>query len=199
MCSKFLGTLLSIGFIYALQRSASKLRFISSPSLTLYLGVVLETLLLGYEGLADTTLKLMHCVPIEKDWRLFLDGNIECWQWWQYLLIAFAVSFIIPLVLVLFWGSLMLAKNKVTAKESHLLYGICVINNKQLLKKLLEKHDPSETPETLLSFNQRLTNHTEKVMHGLPGGRGKGQTYLIRPFLVSVNRNVLKNCYVNRD
>ena len=44
MCSKFLGTLLSIGFIYALHRSASKLRFISSPSLTLYLGVVLETL-----------------------------------------------------------------------------------------------------------------------------------------------------------
>ena len=59
----------------------------------------------------------MHCVPIEKDWRLFLDGNIECWQWWQYLLIAFMVSFIIPLVLVLFWGSLMLAKNKMTAKE----------------------------------------------------------------------------------
>ena len=117
MCSKFLGTLLSIGFIYALHRSASKLRFISSPSLTLYLGVVLETLLLGYEGLADTTLKLMHCVPIEKDWRLFLNGNIECWQWWQYLLIAFMVSFIIPLVLVLFWGSLMFAKNKMTAKE----------------------------------------------------------------------------------
>ena len=117
MCSKFLGTLLSIGFIYSFHRAVSHTRFISPPSLTLYLAAVLETLLLGYERLTDTTLKLMHCVPIEKDWRLFLDGNIECWQWWQYLLIAFMVSFIIPLVLVLFWGSLMLAKNKMTAKE----------------------------------------------------------------------------------
>ena len=117
MCSKFLGTLLSIGFIYSFHRAVSHTRFISPPSLTLYLTAVLETLLLGYERLTDITLKLMHCVPIEKDWRLFLDGNIECWQWWQYLLIAFMVSFIIPLVLVLFWGSLMLAKNKMTAKE----------------------------------------------------------------------------------
>ena len=85
--------------------------------LTLYLAVTLETLLLGYETLADTTLKLMHCVPMGTDWRLFIDGNIQCWQWWQYLLIAFIVAFIVPLILVLFWGSLMLAKDKVTAKE----------------------------------------------------------------------------------
>ena len=76
MCSKFLGTLLSIGFIYSFHRAVSHTRFISPPSLTLYLAAVLETLLLGYERLTDTTLKLMHCVPIEKDWRLFLDGNI---------------------------------------------------------------------------------------------------------------------------
>ena len=116
-CLKFLGTLLSIGFIYAIHRVAGKFRYISAPSLTLYLAVALETLLLGYETLADTTLKLMHCVPMGTDWRLFIDGNIQCWQWWQYLLIAFIVAFIVPLILVLFWGSLMLAKDKVAAKE----------------------------------------------------------------------------------
>ena len=83
----------------------------------LYLSVALETLLLGYERLADTSLKLMHCVPIDKDWRLFVDGTIQCWQWWQFLLTSFIMSFIIPLVLVLFWGSLRLSKDKVTAKE----------------------------------------------------------------------------------
>jgi len=59
----------------------------------------------------------MHCVPIGKDWRLFVDGNMLCWQWRQYLMIAFIVVFIIPLILVLFWGSLMLAKDRVSAKE----------------------------------------------------------------------------------
>ena len=41
----------------------------------------------------------------------------QCWQWWQYLQIVFILAFIIPLVLVLFWGSLMLSKDKLSAKE----------------------------------------------------------------------------------
>ena len=116
-CMKFLGTLLSIGLIYVLHRATSRSLHTAPPSIKLYLAVALETLLLGYERLADTSLKLMHCVPIDKDWRLFVDGTIQCWQWWQFLLTSFIMSFIIPLVLVLFWGSLRLSKDKVTAKE----------------------------------------------------------------------------------
>ena len=116
-CMKFLGTLLSIGLIYVLHRATSETLYSAPPSMKLYLSVALETLLLGYERLADTSLKLMHCVPIDKDWRLFVDGTIQCWQWWQFLLTSFILSFIIPLVLVLFWGSLRLSKDKVTAKE----------------------------------------------------------------------------------
>jgi len=117
LCSKFLATLVSIGVIYAIHQATSKTGYISSPSLTLYLSAALEILLLGYKRLVDTTLKLMHCVPIGMDWRLFVDGNIQCWQWWQYLMIAFIVMFVIPLILVLFWGSLLLARNKLSDKE----------------------------------------------------------------------------------
>ena len=116
-CLKFLGTLLSIGLIYVLHRATSRSPHTAPPSIKLYLAVALETLLLGYERLADTSLKLMHCVPVDNDWRLFVDGTIQCWQWWQFLLTAFIMSFVIPLVLVLFWGSLRLNKDKVTAKE----------------------------------------------------------------------------------
>ena len=117
LCLKFLATLLSIAMIYAIHRVISRFRHIPKPSLTLYLAVVLETLLLGYETLADTSLKLMHCVPVGLEWRLFIDGNIPCWQWWQYMQIVFISVFIIPLVLVLFWGSLMLSKDKLSARE----------------------------------------------------------------------------------
>ena len=116
-CLKFLATLLSIPLIYTIHRAISRFRPIPKPSLRLYLAVVLETLLLGYKTLADTSLTLMHCVPVELEWRLFIDGNIQCWQWWQYLQIVFILAFVIPLVLVLFWGSLMLSKDKVSAKE----------------------------------------------------------------------------------
>ncbi|CAH3106081.1 unnamed protein product [Pocillopora meandrina] len=117
LCLKFLATLLSIAMIYTIHRVISRFRHIPKPSLTLYLAVVLETLLLGYETLADTSLKLMHCVPVGLEWRLFIDGNIPCWQWWQYMQIVFILVFIIPLVLVLFWGSLMLSKDKLSARE----------------------------------------------------------------------------------
>ncbi|CAH3106084.1 unnamed protein product, partial [Pocillopora meandrina] len=116
-CLKFLATLLSIPLIYTIHRAISGFRPIPKPSLRLYLAVVLETLLLGYKTLADTSLTLMHCVPVELEWRLFIDGNIQCWQWWQYLQIVFILAFVIPLVLVLCWGSLMLSKDKVSAKE----------------------------------------------------------------------------------
>ena len=66
-CMKFLGTLLSIGLIYVLHRATSRSLHTSPPSMKLYLAVALETLLLGYERLADTSLKLMHCVPVDKD------------------------------------------------------------------------------------------------------------------------------------
>ena len=117
LCLKFLATLLSVGFIFTIHRAASSSRFISSPRITVYLAVALEILLLGYERLADTTLNLMHCVPIGMDWHLFVDGNIQCWQWWQYLLIVFMMVFIIPLVVVLFWGSLSLANDRMSSKE----------------------------------------------------------------------------------
>ena len=118
LCLKFLATLLSVGFIYTIHRAASRSsRYISSPRITVYMAVALEILLLGYERLADTTLKLMHCVPIRMDWHLFVDGNIQCWQWWQYLLIVFMMVFIIPFIVVLFWGSLSLANDKMSAKE----------------------------------------------------------------------------------
>lgn len=75
------------------------------PSLAHYVAVAMEIMLLGYERLAETSLKLMHCVSIGSEWRLYFDGNIVCWQWWQYGLLAFNIIFVAPFVGVLYWGS----------------------------------------------------------------------------------------------
>ena len=53
------------------------------------------------------------------------------------------------------------------------------------IEMLLKKHDkPFGTPETLPSFKQRLTNHTEKVMYGLQ---------CICPFTATLIR--IQNCF----
>ena len=162
LCLKFLATLLSIGFIYTIHRAASSSRYICSPRITLYLAIALETLLLGYERLADTTLKLMHCVPIGMDWRLFVDGNIQCWQWWQYLLIVFMMVFIIPLIVVLFWGSLLLANDKISAKE---FLKACAFPLPRLLSWIVRRCKKTEDEDMFSLGNLDDSEEIKKVLH----------------------------------
>ena len=162
-CMKFLGTLLSIGLIYAIHRATSRSLHTAPPSMKLYLAVALETLLLGYERLADTSLKLMHCVPIDKDWRLFVDGTIQCWQWWQFLLTSFILSFIIPLVLVLLWGSLRLSKDKVTAKEFLIA---CAFPLPCLLIWFFRKYRKKDDQQMLDAEKVHNAEEIKQVLHG---------------------------------
>ena len=162
LCSKFLATLFFIGIIYAIHQAASKSRYIFSPSLTSYLAVALEILLLGYETLTDTALKLMHCVPVGMDWRLFADGNIQCWQWWQYLIITFIVVFIIPLILVLLWGSLMLAKDKVSAKEFLVASAFPL---PCLLRWIIQHCKKKEGNGRLFTSNHHDAEEVKKILH----------------------------------
>ncbi|CAH3162142.1 unnamed protein product, partial [Porites lobata] len=162
-CMKFLGTLLSIGLIYAIHRATSRSLHTAPPSMKLYLAVALETLLLGYERLADTSLNLMHCVPVEKDWLLFVDAHIACWQWWQFLLIGFIMSFIIPLVLVLFWGSLKLSKDKVTAKEFLIA---CAFPLPCLLVWFFRKYRKKDDRQMLNSEKVHNAEEIKQVLYG---------------------------------
>ena len=177
LCLKFFTILWAIGFIYIIHRAASKYKNISPPKLTLYLAVALETLLLGYETLADTTLKLMHCVPMGVSWHLFIDGNIQCWQWWQYILIGFIMVFVIPLILVLFWGSLMLAKDKVSAKEFLIA---CAFPLPCLLLWLVRHCRKSEIEDVPFIWNLEDAEEIKKVLHEAfrePSGNDSGTLY----------------------
>ena len=81
------------------------------------MAVVMEILLLGYERLAETSLMLMQCVSIGSSSRLFIDANIPCMQWWQYLLLAYIAVFVLPFVIVLYCGSSKLHSASITARE----------------------------------------------------------------------------------
>ena len=61
-------------------------------------------MLLGYSTLASISFDLLRCVPVGAEKRLFYDGKVVCFQWWQYILISFVCVFFIPFVFVLFWG-----------------------------------------------------------------------------------------------
>ena len=103
--------------LYVLHMIINMLRQKEKPRLMHYAAVFMEVLLLGYERLAETSLKLLHCVSIGSRKWLFIDGNVPCLQWWQYILLAYVAVFILPFTLILYWGSSKLYTSSIKASE----------------------------------------------------------------------------------
>ena len=115
--SHVFGTFLMICIFYCLHWVVRKCRGRGAPSVGPYIGGILQTMLLGYTTLASVSFNLLRCVPTGSEKRLFYDGNVVCYQWWQYILIAFIFSFFIPFVFVLFWGSLKLYSESISEEK----------------------------------------------------------------------------------
>ena len=129
-------TMAEVGVLFFLHFVFNVMRQKERPSLLHYMAVVLEILLLGYETLADTSLKLMYCVDIGSEKRLFVNGEIVCWQWWQYILLGYIAVFVVPFVIVLYYGSNRLSKSLISAGE---FLGACIFPLPFLLYWLLKK------------------------------------------------------------
>ena len=114
---KVLGTIACISLTCLIHKAMSYVGCISRPRISLYLAAGVETLLLGYERLTEVSLSLLKCVPVHSESRLFLDGNIRCWQWWQYALISYIGVFVVPFIFVLYWGSRKLHQQSVSTIE----------------------------------------------------------------------------------
>ena len=114
--SQVFGTCVMIGLIYVVHWGVQKLRFRGqgAPSVGPYLGGILQTMLLGYATLASASFDLLRCVPIGSDKRLFYDGNVECFQWWQYILIVLICVLFVPFVLILLWGPVKLFRASIS-------------------------------------------------------------------------------------
>ena len=115
--SHVLGTCLMISIIYATHRSVQKFRGREIPSSGPYIAGILQTMLVGYTTLATVSFDLLRCVPLGLEKRLFYDGNVKCFQWWQYILITFVCAFFVPFVFALFWGCYKLYSRKLSGKE----------------------------------------------------------------------------------
>ena len=148
--------------VYCLHRSLNLVMGKGRPSFTHYVAVAVEILLLGYERLAETSLKLMQCVPIGSKWRLNIDGNIVCWQWWQYGLLAYTVIFVVPFVGVLYWGSGLLYAKAITWKE---FVGACIVPLPFLVRWLL-KSVCSRQNRRKAQVRHECSDEISKILHG---------------------------------
>ena len=168
-------TMANIVVMYCVHCVINISRRKEKPSLFHYMAVVMEVLLLGYERLAETCLKLMNCVSIGSEKRLFIDANVQCMQWWQYFLLAYIAVFVVPFIIVLYIGSTKLHSASITAIEflaacmfplPFLIYWCC--------KKTEKRHGKT-------SINAPLVNKDVlEVLHApfrAPNNEDKGTLY----------------------
>ena len=153
-------TMAELVVIYGLHVAFNKIRRKQNPSLIHYMAVVIELLLLGYVRLAQTSLKLMHCVSIGSEKRLFIDAEFVCWQWWQYILLTYIVVSIVPFIVVLYCGSCKLYNASISSQE---FLGACILPLLflvyWLLKQMLKRDDNSRQ-------NRQSNRDVLKVLHG---------------------------------
>ncbi|KAK2146048.1 hypothetical protein LSH36_637g01071 [Paralvinella palmiformis] len=74
-------------------------------------------LLFTYQKLGTTTFTLLNCVPVEDELVLFIDGTVSCYQYWQYAVMAYAVTCVVPFFIVLMVGPSLLYRGLVSLPE----------------------------------------------------------------------------------
>jgi hypothetical protein len=118
------GTLVAIFLIYALHFFISRMRGSLRPAISSYLQASIKTIFLSYVTLATVSISLIRCVFVAGEARWFYNGNVLCYQWWQYASFTFNAIFVIPFIFVLAWISFKLHHDKITIQQ-FLLAIIC--------------------------------------------------------------------------
>lgn len=146
--SPVFGVLIMVALCYCCHCLIHKCISKPSPNAGPYLGATLETLLLGYAVFAYTALQLLRCPTLGDESRLFIDGNVACYQGWQFALMVFVGVVVFPFILALALGSHWLYNEAISVKE--FLFG-CVLPLPYLVCKLIlffchEPRQPGQEP-----------------------------------------------------
>ena len=111
------GTLIAIFFIYALHSFTCRAKGATCPAIAPYFQASIITIFLGYVSLATVSISLIRCVFVANESRWLYNGNIICYQWWQYASFFFIAIFVIPFIFVLTWVSFRLHRNRITVRQ----------------------------------------------------------------------------------
>ena len=92
-------------FVYALSHFFSendRIRKFSTNVEPRLFRAILQLILLGYSTITSSILSLLTCISlVKRDRILYIDGNVPCYQPWQYAILMFIVLWAIPLIYAL--------------------------------------------------------------------------------------------------
>ena len=95
----------TIWLLYLILIFASKFLKKTSNICAKFKSCLLRAFLLGilfsYQNLVMGAFTLVRCVDIENVKVLHIEGDVQCYNWWQYLVMCYIIFFIIPVFLAL--------------------------------------------------------------------------------------------------
>ena len=85
---------------------------------TRLLCTILQIILLSYSTITSNVFSLVTCITLEDGRKiLFIDGNSPCYQWWQWICLAFISIWVVPLGISLIVAPALLRKQRITVMQ----------------------------------------------------------------------------------
>eukprot|EP00112_Aurelia_sp_Birch-Aquarium-sp1_P002999 Seg1335.9 transcript_id=Seg1335.9/GoldUCD/mRNA.D3Y31 product="hypothetical protein" protein_id=Seg1335.9/GoldUCD/D3Y31 len=149
-----------VSVIAKISSKTSISRFIHTFKTSLQVAA-LQIILLGYSTLTSHILALLTCVPLADDKQvLFIDGNISCYQQWQYVLLAVVNIWSIPLVYAFFAASKSLRDNSLSVRGFYaalifpLPFALYSLFRSKYLKKIADDSEKLYEPEDEITYHK---------------------------------------------
>ena len=172
-CVMLLLLILYLILKYSSLFNPSCLSFYNSAT-TYLIQTFLLVFLMSYQQIITGAFTLVQCIQVHEDKVLYIQGNIQCYTWWQIAIKIFLALNIFPILLVLSHFPFQLKNKKISSKYFLLL---CVFPIPVMVYKLslkfykknpvrdldVESHSNGETK----SENERILKVKEAIFHSL--------------------------------
>lgn len=74
---------------------------------------IVELLLVGYVVITTFSLAMVNCVALNDHHHLYISGETVCYNWWQYVIVAFVITWIGPFGMAVGLGTMLLREKHV--------------------------------------------------------------------------------------
>ena len=161
--------LLLFGIIYLLYIGLS--HYLKTSDWSGFLSRLSSAFMLGllftYQQLATAAFTVLSCVPIGDHNVLFTEGTVLCYQWWQYVVMLYVISCVVPFFAILLFGPSLLLKGKIGLKTFFLA---CLLPLPFLLYWLaLRLTKYKRKVGTLKHVHHELTPQCEAILNDVQG------------------------------
>ena len=130
-----------------------------------------DILLLMYASSTQLCLSLLYCVPVGDDHVLFLNGNIKCYQTFQYYILAYVVSSLLPFCLVPILGAYLLKMDRISVRQFCIacifplpfccFWSYLMVKDYRLKNGLQRKSSRKDPPDAIRLFYQESRHHND--------------------------------------